>query len=405
MPDTNGALDVYVRDRQNGTTQLVSASFSGGFANGSSLVNSISKDGRWVAFRSVATDVVGLDTNGFQDVFVRDVVNGSTSRVSLGAQIAPGLWVQGNADSSGGAVSDDGLLVAFTSLATNLVSGDTNAASDVFVRDRSTGTTTILSRGSGPGFTPANGASQSPRITGDGTTVILTSLATNLVNGDANGALDVFSIELSTGTAALLSVATNVAQGPEASLNPAISRDGSWAAWESLWSFGEAGDLNAQKDVFVRGVDCTFPELYCTAKTTSNGCFPSIFYTGEAKADLSGDFVIYADDVINNKPGVLFYGLSGKAALPFQQGLLCVMPPTKRAPITFSAGNPPPDDCSGQFRLDMDSYASGALGGSPLPQLSILGSVVNAQWWGRDPGYAAPNDTMLSTAIQYTVRP
>jgi len=400
--DTLGFIDVFVRDRQLGTTKLASPASGGGFANGNSLVSDLSRNGRWVVYRSVADDHVGLDTNSQQDVFRYDLQTGSTVRVSLGPQLLPGLWAQGDGDSSGGAVSDDGATVAFDSFATNLDSNDTNGAFDVFVRDLQTGTTTLVSRG--PGGVSASGSSNSASLSGDGNTVVFASLASDLVGNDTNGQRDVFAYDAVFGAITRASVDGQGLQGFAQNLNPEVSRDGAWIGWESAWPF-DPDDTNGVSDVYVRGQDCTFPAIHCTAKTTSNGCTPRILWAGEAKADLTGGFEIIASEVINQKPGLLFYGLSGRAALPFQQGFLCVQPPTKRAPITFSGGNPPPDDCSGRFSLDMDAYASGALGGSPLPQLTIPGTVVNAQWWGRDPGYAAPNDTLLTNALEYTVRP
>jgi hypothetical protein len=145
------------------------------------------------------------------------------------------------------------------------------------------------------------------------------------------------------------------------------------------------------------------PTVYCTAKTNSLGCTPTIGSVGTPSATSGSGFVVSASNVLNNKNGLLFYGVSGQAATPFQGGTLCVQSPIKRTPGTNSAGNPPPNDCSGVFSIDMNLFAVGGLGGTPLPALTVPGSVVDCQFWGRDPGFAAPNNTTLSDGLEFVV--
>jgi hypothetical protein len=145
---------------------------------------------------------------------------------------------------------------------------------------------------------------------------------------------------------------------------------------------------------------------YCTAKTNSLGCAPSIGASGRASASTSSGFVVTAVDVRNNKSGLLLYGVHGRAAIPFQGGILCVQKFIFRSPGRESGGTPKPAaDCSGIFSLDMNAYASGALGGKPLQALGVAGTVVNCQWWGRDVGFSPPENTTLSNALEYTVCP
>jgi len=130
--DTNGQPDVFVRDRVSGTTIRVSVDSAGGEANGNEGAFqpvSISADGRFVAFQSLASNLVPNDTNATSDIFVHDQATGATTRVSVDASGA-----EGNGDSVFASISADGRFVAFGSSASNLVSGDTNGIADVFVR-------------------------------------------------------------------------------------------------------------------------------------------------------------------------------------------------------------------------------------------------------------------------------
>jgi hypothetical protein len=146
--------------------------------------------------------------------------------------------------------------------------------------------------------------------------------------------------------------------------------------------------------------------VYCTAKVNSLGCTPSIGGTGTPSATSGSGFAVAAQNVRNQKSGLLFYGTSGQASTPFQGGLLCVQSPIKRTPASSSGGTALPiNDCSGVYSIDMNAFAVGALGGSPLPALTIPGTVVDCQWWGRDPGFPPPNATTLSDGLEYAVGP
>jgi len=146
--------------------------------------------------------------------------------------------------------------------------------------------------------------------------------------------------------------------------------------------------------------------VYCTAKTNSLGCTPAIGSQGVASATASSGHPVISLNNRNNKNGLLFYGVSGQANTPYQGGTLCVKSQIRRTPSTNSGGTPAPaNDCTGVYTLDMNAFAQGLLGGTPLPALTVPGTVVDCQWWGRDPGFVAPNNTSLSDGLEYIVTP
>jgi len=183
--DTNGVSDVFVRDRTLHKTSRVSVSTSGVQGNGDSTNPSISADGRFVAFQSLATNLGAGDTNGSSDVFVRDRTAHTTARIS----VTPGGSL-GNGDSYEPSISANGTRVAFASNATDLVAGDINGEPDVFVRNRSAHSTSRVSVTSSGG--QSDGLSAFPSISPEGARVAFSSGATNLVAGDTNASDDVF---------------------------------------------------------------------------------------------------------------------------------------------------------------------------------------------------------------------
>jgi hypothetical protein len=186
--DTNGTWDVFVHDRSTGITERVSVDSSGAEGDEASFDASISADGQAVAFQSRADNLVSRDSNDRQDVFVHERATGITERVSVDSS---GVEADGEADWEGVApsLSADGAIVTFSSWAYDLVAGDTNGTPDVFVHDRSTGETTVVSTGCG---ILGDSFSVLPSISADGTLVAFESTADNLVVGDTNGSDDVF---------------------------------------------------------------------------------------------------------------------------------------------------------------------------------------------------------------------
>jgi Tol biopolymer transport system component len=243
--DTNDFYDVFVHDRQLGVTTRVSLKSNGLQANGDSYGPSISADGRFIAFESVATNLVTGDTNAVADIFVHDRSTHQTTRVSLGP-----AGLQSNGASMLCTLSADGLLVCFESNARNLVLGDTNSWRDVFVHDRATGVTQRVSVATG-GAQSLFGGTYSD-LSGDGRYVVFSSMSFDLVPGDNNGMDDVFIHDRTAGVTELVSVASNGTQANDHCYYASLSADGRVVAFESFANNLVTGDTNGRVDIFAR---------------------------------------------------------------------------------------------------------------------------------------------------------
>ena len=242
--DTNGTQDVFVRDRLAGVTRRVSVGPGGRQANRFCWFPEISDDGRYVIFSSRASNLVAGDTNDTFDIFMRDTVAGATRRVSVG----PG-GRQGNGASLNKAISEDGRVVAFGSAASNLVRGDTNGAGDVFVRDQQARVTRRVSVGLGG--RDANGDSFDVAMSANGRFVAFISDASNLVRGDTNRTLDVFVRDRQAKVTQRVSVGPGGREANGVSFGPAISANGRFVAFMSEASTLVRRDTNDSVDVFV----------------------------------------------------------------------------------------------------------------------------------------------------------
>jgi|GEM_PF-1224812 len=224
-PPTSGDNQVYIRDTLAGTTILASVSTSGAQGNGRSHYPGISADGRYVAFQSLATDLVSPGTTGDQ-VFVRDLQTGTTTLVSVTAGGTPG-----NDNCDAPAISPDGRYVTFASFATNLVVPATSGW-QIFVHDRQTGANWLASKG--PSGDQGNNSSYSPRISADGRYIAFNSDATNLVSPDTS-VMQTFVYDRMSDTVSLASVSTGGDQGDNRVLNPSgISADGRYVTFSSF---------------------------------------------------------------------------------------------------------------------------------------------------------------------------
>jgi len=281
--DTNG-YDIFRKDLQTGEIVIVSVDSAGSQANGESGFSSISFDGRYVAFDSWASNLVPEDTNGYNDIFRKDLQTGEIVIVSVDS-----LGLDANEDSYDPSISADGRYVAFDSYASDLVPGDTNGRCDIFRKDIQTGeivqasdgllgaqsndlssdgryatfqySTYILRKDFQTGAldtvsadsagTPANDQSNFPSIRCDGRYVAFQSLASNLVPGDTNGFEDVFRKDLWTGEIVRVSVDSMGGESNGRNFYPSIGADGRYVSFDSNASDLIPGDTNADWDVFL----------------------------------------------------------------------------------------------------------------------------------------------------------
>lgn len=241
----NGVADVFIRSLLTGDTERVSVAIGGGGGNLNSWGPSMSASGRQVCFLSVADNLDEGDTNGFRNIFVRDLDLGQTVRVNVDP-----TGGNSNGQSSGQSMTADGRVVAFSSSATNLIAGDTNGLHDIFVRDLDTHTTTRVNVSDG-GTQTGIGGSWAPSMNSDGRYVTYESDDENLVAGDSNGFSDIFSHDRQTGRTARLSVPVSGGQGNDFSRRSTVSGDGRYVAFESAASNLVPGDTNDFMDIFV----------------------------------------------------------------------------------------------------------------------------------------------------------
>lgn len=306
--DSNGCADIFVYDVATGTTERVNASNFGALPNGHSDRPAISEDGGYLSFMSMANNLVPMDDNGDPDIFVRDVANDETHRVNLDnkgrqsskpcgqpAQSPDGLYVAfvsdaselalrksvpserdqrvevylreltsartylvtelptgapANGDSSMPSLSRGAKLIAYASVASNLVPGDTNGRQDVFLYDFTTKKTVLVSQGLDG--KPANGPATSPMVAVDGSAVVFASAASNLVPNDTNGSLDIFRYEVKTKTLTRVNTAADGAEADDFSDLPGISPDGQYVCFRSAATNLVPGDSNQTYDIFVK---------------------------------------------------------------------------------------------------------------------------------------------------------
>jgi len=351
--DTNGTGDVFVRDRLSATTERASLGANGEQGNKQSSYPAISGDGRFLAFMSEADNLVAGDTNGRVDVFVRDRLDTTTKRVSVSS-----AGEQGNGDSGGGflpvAIAADGRFVAFPSDATNLVPGDANQTRDVFVHDLFTGETECVSVSSTGehGNRCSDSWWGSLAISADGRFVAFASQATNLVPGDS-GITDIFLRDRETATTQKVSVSSAGDPADRESSRPSMSADGRFIAFASTARNLVPGDTNDCSDIFVRDTTSGTTERISMSSIgeqsdwSSGGCFTS--------AD--GRFVVFYSWATNLVPG----DTNGKTDV-----FLCDRGPLVPAPrLLINAGEPCTNSTAAVLTIDCSGWAQARFRNDP----------------------------------------
>lgn len=292
--DTNEDWDVFVRDTLVSTTRLVSVSYSGtGPGNGSSFLSDLTPDGRFVVFRSDASNLVTNDTNGTDDVFLRDLNSGVTELISVKSS-GQG---SGNGGSQGGSISADGRHVAFSSTASDLNGAATNGRSQIYVRDRLLGTNILCSVSTN--HAPASSECFLRGISANGRGVLFSTSATNFGTG---GSDNIFAFDIPTRKLQLVTVTTSGTAASSYHSEPSISADGRHVAFYSYAGNLVANDSNNQPDVFVRDL---LAEVTALISVNCHGTGSGNNSSESPRLSTDGRFVVFESSATDLVPGVV----------------------------------------------------------------------------------------------------
>jgi Tol biopolymer transport system component len=308
--DTNGTRDVFVRDLDTATTVRASVATDGAQSNGASLLPSISADGQVVAFPSRSTNLVPGDDNGFPDIFVRNRTEGTTTLATVGYD-GPS-----NGKSLAPYITADGDALLYSSNASNLVPGDDNGVMDVFLTQLPSLHTSRISVGP---FGESKGRSEASAVSSSGRFVAFRSFSPDLVGRDANGRADVFVHDRRSGRTSIENVSSTGAQADNATFRGMLSGDGRYVGYRSRASNLVPGDTNDALDVFVHD--------RLTGKTTRI----SVASDG-AQADASGLDFNMRQSLFMSRP---FLSETGRFAVFTSRAANLVPDDTNRQPDVF----------------------------------------------------------------------
>lgn len=449
--DTEGATDVFLRDRVLGTTRRLSqtAAGSGGFR--ASSESCISADGRFAAFQSEAPNLVPQDLDFTMDVFVVELATGQLAWISQSS-----LPQDTSFDSFEPRLSGDGQRVVFYSRAPGLVAGPTSGWDDVYLHDRGTTTTIACARTPSGGI--PNRDNLRPDISDDGSTVVFESTASDLHPADTDSILDIYAFDVATQALELVTIATNGSGSNGSAGKGRLSSDGRYVSFncngsnlctpppptlndrayvrdrqtgitvhasyryngnwpgisvDAVRISGDGSrvvfitrdarivlpwDSDNQPDFFGR--DCPFvtPTAYCVANENSLGCAPGIGSTGTPSVSGATPFSVELAAVRSQVSGLLLYSTTGPALTTLFSDYLCVRSPLRRTAVQTSGGTPAGGDCTGTFQFDF-----GALLSSGADPALLAGVSAWTQYWSRDSG--SQGSSHLSNALAFQIQP
>lgn len=377
--DDNDSGDVFLRDRLLGTTTFVSVSTTGELGNNGSDYPSISADGSRIAFLSSAENFYpdrspgpGLTTHAF----VRDRNLGITTPVD----VTP-TGRLGNNNTNEVAVSPDGETVVFQSSATDLL-GYPLYPNVAYVRDWNQQTTEPISYADGR---PGGGFVTTPDVSWNGRFVVFDSGQKNWVAKDLNSQSDIFLRDRGTSVTGLVSALEPGHSANDQVTSPSMSNDGRVIAFISKSTTLVSGSTPNIFHVFARTCDLAPGLVFCYPTESPLGCLPSISGQGASSASASSGHAIAVHQSVNDQIGLFVYGTTGGGVAPFANGFLCLQGPVSRLPAQPTGGSPPPSsDCTGTLQVDFNALI--ASGQDPL---LTAGMPAYVQSWTRDPSHPA----------------
>lgn len=396
--DRNRQTDVFVHDRESGITEIVSLWNDGVPANDASMDCAVTDDGRYVAFICRATNWGPIVPYPYPYAYRRDRSTGITEIVNIKPDGSPSyLPVAGGLD-----ISPDGRYVAYVSHALDVTGQGSSGFHTVFVRN-------MLERVSEPvSMSPtggrANSASEDPSFTHSGRTICFQSDASNLVLLDEDyppgSNVDVFVRNLDAGTTTLVSIGDHGQSPNNGGLgDPAISGDGRVVAFSTNADNLVPGDTGYIFDIYVVECDNSPVMHYCESQPNSLGCFPILEVDGQPSVLDDVPFRIRAENLLSGSEGFFLYGVAGSTGMPvIGGGWLCVQPPFQRMRWQPTRGELSHQECNGTLYVDFDAWVRSGID----PALAV-GTTVFVQAWSLDPSIT--HGTSLTDAITFEIAP